>query len=90
MDRINLSSEDRRCAEEFRSSPYGPHGPRLQQIVNAFRAGPAERKYVLIAVAPHREWVLGRLTGERARPVEVFEGCTFTPWHTDTSSSRPG
>ena len=77
MDRINLSSEDRRCAEEFRSNPYGPHGPRLQRIVNAFRAEPAERKYVLIAVAPHREWVLGRLTGERARPVEVFEGCTF-------------
>ena len=78
MDRIILSPEDRRYAEEFRASPFGPHSPRLQQIVNVFRAGPAKGKFVLIATSPHREWALGRLTGERACLVEVFEGCTFT------------
>ena len=78
MDRIILGPEDRRYAEEFRASPFGPHSPRLQQIVNVFRAGPAKGKFVLIATSPHREWALGRLTGERACLVEVFEGCTFT------------
>ena len=78
MDHIILSSEDRRHAQEFRSNPYGPHSPRLQRIVNAFRGGPLKGKYVLIATKPHREWVLGRFTGERACPIEEFEGCTFT------------
>ena len=78
MDRIILSPEDRRYAKEFRASPFGPHSPRLQQIVNVFRAGPAKGKFVLIATSPHREWALGRLTGERACLVEVFEDCTFT------------
>ena len=78
MDRIILSPEDRRYAKEFRASPFGPHSPRLQQIVNVFRAGPANGKFVLIATSPHREWALGRLTGERACLVEVFEDCTFT------------
>ena len=32
---------------------------------------------MLFATKPHREWLLARLTGERAAPIEVFEGCRF-------------
>ena len=78
MQKLSITPEDHVYAEEFRGNPYGPHSPRLERIVCAFRGGAAKGKYVLLATKAHREWVLGRMTGERSAPLEVFEGCRFT------------
>ena len=77
MEKLTLTAEDRALAIEYRDHPTAPHGARLQRILNVFRGGPLRGKYVLFATQPHREWLLGRLTGERAAPIEVFEGCRF-------------
>ena len=78
MKKLTLTPDDRAYAQEFRDSPYGPHSPRLDRIVGAFRGGPAKGRYVLVATKPHREWMLGRMTGKHSAPLEVFEECRFT------------
>ena len=77
MESLRLTAEDRGRADEFRDNPYGPHSPRLASIVGAFRGPPLAGKYVLIDVDPHREWMLGRLTGDPDQPLEAFDGCRF-------------
>ncbi|MDE0416925.1 MAG: hypothetical protein OXI95_08335 [bacterium] len=64
--------------EEFRANPVGNHSADLQQMLNVVRAEPFPGKYVLICVKPHREWVLGRLSGVRGDPVEILEDRVFT------------
>ncbi len=78
MESLRLTPEDGALAGEFRDNPYGPHSPRLTAIVRAFRGPPLAGKYVLIDIDPHREWMLGRLTGDLDQPIEAFEGCRFT------------
>ncbi len=78
MSGLSITADDRHCAEEFKANPFGPHGPRLTEIVTAFRSAPVKGKYVLFDVIAHREWALGRLTGEPAQPLEVFEACRFS------------
>ena len=77
MEELRLTVEDRVLAGEFRDNPFGPHSPRLAVIVRAFRGPPLAGKYVLIDVDPHREWMLGRMTGDAQRPIEAFETCRF-------------
>ncbi len=77
MESLRLTAEDQALANEFRDNPYGPHRPRLASIVGAFRGPPLAGKYVLIDIDPHREWMLGRLTGDPDQPLEAFEGCRF-------------
>ncbi len=78
MAKLTLTAEDRALAFEYRDKPTAPHGERLQRILNVFRGGPLKGKYVLFASQPHREWLLARLTGESAAPIEVFADCRFT------------
>lgn len=59
-------------AREFMVSPVGLHSPGLQRVLNVLRGEPLAGKYVLIEITPHRQWRLGRLTGERGRAVEVL------------------
>jgi len=68
-------------AREFMAAPVGLHSPGLQRVLNVLRGEPLAGKYVLIEVTPHRQWRLGRLTGERGRPVEVLD-TTFTDLET--------
>ena len=64
--------EDSIYAEEFRQNPIGHHSPGLNRILTLFRGEPVEGKHVLICKMPHREWLLGQLSGERGKPVTVI------------------
>ena len=72
-----VSKNDQPVVDEFQRKPIGHHSPALQRVLNVFRGEPTEDKYVLICTKPHREWVLGQLTGERGRPVKVLKGQVF-------------
>jgi hypothetical protein len=65
-------------AAEFKARPFGPHTPDLQHVLNLMRAMPLAGRHVLLTVKRKKEWVLGRLSGERGKPVEVLPGYRFT------------
>ena len=75
MYKIDSSRKD--LVEEFRSNPVGHHSADLQQLLNLMRAGPFPGKHVLICTKPHREWMLGQLSGVRGEPVDVLEDQVF-------------
>jgi hypothetical protein len=60
-------------AREFMATPVGLHSPGLQRVLNVLRGEPLTGKYVLIEIVPHRQWRLGRLTGERGRAVDLLD-----------------
>jgi hypothetical protein len=60
-------------AVEFMAAPVGRHSPGLQRVLNVLRGEPLTGKYVLIEITPHQRWQLGRLTGERGKPVPVLK-----------------
>jgi hypothetical protein len=72
-----IKAEDRQWVDEFRTHPVGPHSPNLQRVLNAMRSAPLRGKYVLVCTKPHKEWVLGRLPGERGKPVELLPDQVF-------------
>ena len=65
-------------AREFKANPMGPHSAELQRIVTRMRWGELEGRYVLVERVPHREWVLGRLSGQRGVDVTILEDEVFT------------
>jgi len=75
-----LSIDPRRTelAAEFKASPFGPHSPDLQHVLNLMRATPLAGRHVLVVVERKREWALGKLSGERGKPVEIVPGYRFT------------
>ena len=73
-----VSERDRQVVDEFKKKPIGHHSPALQRVLNVFRGAPAQDKYVLICTKPHKEWVLGQLTGERGKPVRMLKNQVFT------------
>ena len=80
-----IKPEDRHLADEFRRNPIGHHSPQLQRILNLFRGAPMAGKFVLITRKPHREWILGQLTGKRGEPIKltnhVFHSIEEAEWH---------
>lgn len=76
MYRIDPDRMD--LVEEFLRAPFGHHSAELQRVLNVLRGGPLENKYVLVSTKPHREWVLGRLSGVRGVPVRLLDGNVFT------------
>jgi hypothetical protein len=60
-------------AREFMATPVGLHSPGLQRVLNVLRGEPLAGKYVLVEIAPHQQWRLARLTGERGQPVPVLD-----------------
>lgn len=64
--------------EEFLRQPFGHHSGELQRVLNVLRGGPVKDRYVLICTKPHREWVLGQLSGVRGEPVRVLANRVFT------------
>lgn len=65
-------------ATEFKARPFGPHTPDLQHALNLMRAMPLAGRHVLLRVGRKREWVLGRINGERGKPFEAVPGYRFT------------
>lgn len=63
---------------EFSEQPIGAHSPDLQFVLQHFRKAPVKGKYILVAEVPHKQWVLGTLTGERGEPVVTNEDLRFT------------
>ncbi len=73
-----VGEHDRPVVDEFQQKPIGHHSPALQRVLNVFRGEPTQDKYVLICTKPHKEWVLGQLTGERGTPVKICKDQVFT------------
>jgi hypothetical protein len=73
-----VGGHDRQVVDEFQKAPIGRHSPALQRVPNVFRGAPVQDKYVLICTKPHKEWVLGQLTGERGKPVKILRDMVFT------------
>ncbi|MFM9857621.1 ABC transporter permease [Pseudoxanthobacter sp. M-2] len=80
-----IQPDDRKVVEEFRRNPIGRHSPQLQRVLNLFRGAPMEGKYVLITRIPHKEWVLGQMTGKRGEPIrmtnQVFHNIEEVEWY---------
>ena len=72
-----VSLQDQHVVDEFQKKPIGHHSPALQRVLNVFRGGSTENKYVLICTKPHKEWVLGQLSGERGKPVMILKDQVF-------------
>jgi|SRR5262245_39897117 len=73
-----VGERDRPVVAEFKKTPIGHHSPDLQRVLNVFRGEPTAGKYVLICTKPHKQWVLGQLTGERGKPVKILKDQVFT------------
>jgi len=72
-----VGKHDQHVVDEFQSKPIGHHSPDLQRVLNVFRGESIQDKYVLICTKPHKEWILGQLTGERGKPVKILKGQVF-------------
>ena len=72
-----VGRHDRYLVDEFKQTPIGKHSPALQRVLNVFRGEPVQNKYILICTKPHKEWVLGQLTGERGKPIKVLKDKVF-------------
>jgi hypothetical protein len=73
-----VSPQDQHVVDEFQKTPIGHHSPPLQRVLNVFRGDSTKDKYVLICTKPHKEWVLGQLSGERGKPVKILKNKVFT------------
>ena len=73
-----VGEHDRPVVAEFKKTPIGHHSPALQRVLNVFRSEPTAGKYVLICTKPHKQWVLGQLSGERGKPVKILKDQVFT------------
>ena len=73
-----VGEQDRQVVAEFSKTPIGHHSPALQRVLNVFRGEATAGKYVLICTKPHKEWVLGQLSGERGKPVKILKNEVFT------------
>ena len=77
VSKFRIDPKLRHVAEEFRRRPVGKHGPDLQRVLNVFRGERLEGKFVLVCTKPHREWVLGQLSGKRGDPVKLLHNQVF-------------
>jgi hypothetical protein len=81
MARLKIDPDDLSIAQEFRRQPIGYHSKNLQAVLNLFRGGPVEGKWVLVCRKPWREWVLAQLPGKRGAPLILHEDVVFTDWN---------
>jgi hypothetical protein len=73
-----VPDRDQELAIEFWRNPIGQHSPRLIRLLSWFRSEPIQGRFVFVCTKPHREWVLGRLTGRRGEPTELLADKVFT------------
>ena len=72
-----VSERDRSLIEEFGRNPLTHQSKDLQRLLNRFHGEPVDSKFVLVCTKPHREWMIGRLSG-RGLPVKIFKYKRFT------------
>ncbi len=64
-------------AAEFMTKPIGAHSAELQQILWLFRGAPPAGKHVLVAIEPHRTWVLAQMDGRPGKPLKLHKSQVF-------------
>lgn len=77
MTGYQINPKDKHLVEEFKAKPIGHHSAELQQLLNVFRGEAMADKYVLVCTKPHKEWVLGQMTGNRGEPVKIHRNKVF-------------
>ncbi len=73
-----IGPQDAHVVDEFDRNPIGHHSPDLQRVLNVVRGGSTENKYVLVCTTPHKEWVLGQLSGHRGSAVKILGAKVYT------------
>ena len=68
---------DPELAAEFRATPLGHHSDALTRLLRVLRSEPLEGKHVIVCMAPHRDYRVGRLTARRGAPVVLLPGLVF-------------
>ena len=69
--------------EEFRRSPFGPHGPELTLLVNHLRLIPMEERCIMVCTRRAREWAVAKMPAVRGARVElgaVFDDYAAAVW----------
>lgn len=70
--------EDRMHIDEFRRSPVGKHSPGLQRLLNLFRAERSSRRWVLIALRPHKAFAIAEVPKRRSEPMRLEKERIFS------------
>ncbi|MGI9332496.1 MAG: hypothetical protein ACR2RL_05000 [Gammaproteobacteria bacterium] len=65
-------------AAEFKANIRGPHSEELRRVLHRMRTTPLAGRYCVIVKEPFKEWIVGRLSGKRGEPPEIFEDRVFT------------
>jgi hypothetical protein len=72
-------------AREFQRSPFGPHSPELQAVLNVLRSSRHCQDLLLICTKPHTEWQLAKKQ-PHGQPPRLIAGAVFgsreaAEWH---------
>ena len=65
-------------ALEFKANPRGPHVEELRRVLHRMRTTALRGRYCAIVKEPFESWVIGRLSGVRGEPPEIFDERVFT------------
>lgn len=69
------------CAE-FKQTGIGIHSPDLQAVLRLMRTQPLTEKYILVAIEPHKRWMLAQLTGKPEQPIDYIRDRVYTNLNT--------
>ncbi len=76
MLRIDPETRDALVAE-FRSSPFGPHAPVMQKVLQHLRIRGGAGQPSIVVTVPYREWAIGVFSSRRGEPLEIEEDRVF-------------
>lgn len=76
MLRIDPARRDA-LVEEYRSAPFGPHGPGMQKVLQRLRWGGAAGRPSVVVTEPYREWAIGIPSARRGDAVVIERGRVF-------------
>jgi len=72
-------------AREFKRSPFGPHSPELQAVLNVLRGAVHCQNLLLVCTRPHAEWMLAEKQPGGLPPRlladHVFTSLEDAEWH---------
>ena len=69
--------EDRAYVNEFREKQIGQHSPGLQRLLNLFRAERSTPHWVLVALNPHKIFVIAEVPATRSEPIRIERESIF-------------
>ena len=64
--------------EEYRKSPLGQHSGDLERVLNYFRRGPFEGKYVLFELEANRKYKIVTTTAQQGGLPQEVDGKVYT------------